>query len=185
MDAKVGLRIHDGNPAIDAVAARYIDVLERYRRQFFQPSVDHAEATFFEERGRIGFVDGVLEQEWNHVLQCFERIDPVTICELLQIADPVTELLEPQLEPFPLLGLAFSARHRPHTGGLPVEIFDRVGNEIMGSALGSHLASSSYCSLTFIANERTVTLSNLACNKIIFLYHWRSNRAIVTRQALF
>ncbi len=76
-----------------------------------EPAIDLCEAIAFEQRRRIRLVNGVLEQQRQHVLDVVDVLDVVAVGELLQHRDLVAQFGEPALQAGELQRVDLGARH--------------------------------------------------------------------------
>ncbi|MCY1227093.1 hypothetical protein D9M72_393530 [compost metagenome] len=103
--------VHGGEPVVQPMAATHVsggDALGHVRRdQLAQPLVDLAEAPFFEQRGRIGFEDGVFEQQRDDVVELIDLRHALGVGEFLQHRHAVAQQGEAALKGCQLDGIDF------------------------------------------------------------------------------
>ncbi|MNM99438.1 hypothetical protein D3C81_1119990 [compost metagenome] len=106
--------VHRGEPVVEPLAAAHVsggDALGLIRRdQLAQPLVDLAEALFLEQGGRIGFEDGVFEQQRDNVVELIDLRHPLGVGELLQHWHAVAQRCEALLKRCKLDGIDFLPR---------------------------------------------------------------------------
>src|SRR5204863_349749 len=68
-DADVGAGVEDVQPRVEAVAAAHVDGREVVGAQPAEPAREVVEAVALEQRGRVGLVDRVLEEERGEVVE--------------------------------------------------------------------------------------------------------------------
>ena len=80
----------------------------------------------FQQRGRIGFVGGVIEQQRQHVVEMLDRMNVLQVGQLVHHRQPAAELLEAALQCGELQYIKFLARHAEGFGTREIEALPGV-----------------------------------------------------------
>ncbi|MCY1396270.1 hypothetical protein D9M71_112350 [compost metagenome] len=90
--------IHGFEPVVQPCAGADIDggdLLRQLRNhQFAQPFVDGGEIVLFQQRGGVRLEQGVLEQQWHHVVKILDVLDAFGVRQFLEHRDTVAHLRE-------------------------------------------------------------------------------------------